>query len=300
MKRLGWLSLLALVVLMATPLSALAQGDSGKMKEFTTDDGKLTVSYPEDWFAQVNDPNAGLYGVVMANSEDLLTNVFASDTTVLASGEQAIVVFLLPADFLSMLGMVYDPDASAVDMTQALVDAMFATEEEAAGTATPDAPQVSDVEEVELSDDLTAGYVTVTDPNLEGAVIAFEPVEKVIAITYVLAHPGEFNDDLAQLGKDVAATVQFDGTSDDLMNIFMGVLAPEEATPSESTGSTLDGNALVDERCTTCHTRARIDNEMKAGTGLDEWTSIVDRMIGYGAQLNTDERQAVLDYLTSK
>jgi hypothetical protein len=302
MKALRLFSLLAIVVLMATPLSVLAQGDTKGMKEFATEDGVLTVSYPEDWFVQVNDPTSGLYGITMANSEELLAKTFAEDESDFVAGDKAIVVFLLPTDFLSMLGMTYDPEASVVDMTQSLVDALFTTEEVAAGTATPEAPAVSDVEEVQLTDELTAGYVTVSDPTLEGAVIAFEPVDNVIAITYVLAYPGEFDDAVAQRGKDVAATIAFKGTSDDLMQIFMGGLSTgstDEATPSAS-GTTLDGNALVDERCTTCHTRARIDNEVKDGMGLAEWSAIVDRMIGYGAQLNADERQAVLDYLTAK
>jgi len=302
MKALRLFSLLAIVVLMATPLSVLAQGDTGGMKEFATEDGVLTVSYPEDWFVQVNDPTSGLYGITMANSEELLAKTFAEDESDFVAGDQAIVVFLLPTDFLSMLGMTYDPEASVVEMTQSLVDALFTTEEVAAGTATPEAPAVSDVEEVQLTDELTAGYVTVSDPTLEGAVIAFEPVDNVIAITYVLAYPGEFDDAVAQRGKDVAATIAFKGTSDDLMQIFMGNLSTDSTevpTPSAS-GTTLDGNALVDERCTSCHTRARIDNEMKEGMGLTEWTAVVDRMIGYGAQLNADERQAVLDYLTAK
>jgi hypothetical protein len=302
MKALRLFSLLAIVVLMATPLSVLAQGDTKGMKEFATEDGVLTVSYPEDWFVQVNDPTSGLYGITMANSEELLAKTFAEDESDFVAGDKAIVVFLLPTDFLSMLGMTYDPEASVVEMTQSLVDALFTTEEVAAGTATPEAPAVSDVEEVQLTDELTAGYVTVSDPTLEGAVIAFEPVDNVIAITYVLAYPGEFDDAVAQRGKDVAATIAFTGTSDDLMQIFMGNLSTdttETPTPSAS-GTTLDGNALVDERCTSCHTRARIDNEMKEGMGLTEWTAVVDRMIGYGAQLNADERQAVLDYLTAK
>jgi len=50
------------------------------------------------------------------------------------------VIYLLPADFLAMVGMTYDPEASVGDMTQALVDAMFAAEESAEGTTTPEAP----------------------------------------------------------------------------------------------------------------------------------------------------------------
>jgi predicted lipoprotein with Yx(FWY)xxD motif len=65
----------------------------------------------------------------------------------------------------------------------------------------------------------------------------------------------------------------------------------------ESMGAALDGNALVSERCTVCHTRERIDAASKDRAG---WEATVDRMIGYGAQLNADERQAVIDYLSSQ
>jgi len=65
----------------------------------------------------------------------------------------------------------------------------------------------------------------------------------------------------------------------------------------ESMGAMLDGNALVAERCTVCHTRERIDTASKDQAG---WEATVDRMIGHGAQLNADERQAVIDYLSSQ
>jgi branched-chain amino acid transport system substrate-binding protein len=62
------------------------------------------------------------------------------------------------------------------------------------------------------------------------------------------------------------------------------------------TGAALDGEALVNERCTVCHSRERIDAADKDEAG---WTETVDRMIGNGAVLDTDERQAVLDYLVA-
>jgi predicted ester cyclase len=69
--------------------------------------------------------------------------------------------------------------------------------------------------------------------------------------------------------------------------------ATEEAGGDGDTGA-LDGDALVSERCTVCHTRERIDNADKDEAG---WTETVDRMIGYGAQLNEEERAAVIQYL---
>ena len=74
--------------------------------------------------------------------------------------------------------------------------------------------------------------------------------------------------------------------------------AEEEAAPEgEDMGAALDGNALVNERCTVCHTRDRIDQAQKSP---EEWAATVDRMMGYGAQLTPEERQAVLDYLTNR
>jgi len=63
-------------------------------------------------------------------------------------------------------------------------------------------------------------------------------------------------------------------------------------------GAALDGEALVAERCTVCHSRERIDAKMASGADLAAWTATVDRMISHGAQINDEERQAVLDYLT--
>jgi cytochrome c5 len=70
-------------------------------------------------------------------------------------------------------------------------------------------------------------------------------------------------------------------------------------TESATSGSqvVLDGNALIDERCTQCHSRARIGNAQKDRAG---WESTVDKMIGKGAVLNAEERQAVIDYLSSR
>ncbi len=56
----------------------------------------------------------------------------------------------------------------------------------------------------------------------------------------------------------------------------------------------LDGNALVDERCTVCHDRERIDSRDEDEAG---WTAIVDEMVEKGAQLSDEERAAVIAYL---
>jgi mono/diheme cytochrome c family protein len=63
----------------------------------------------------------------------------------------------------------------------------------------------------------------------------------------------------------------------------------------DGSAADLDGEALVAERCTVCHTADRIENANKDEAG---WTATVDRMIGYGADLSAAEREAVIAYLS--
>jgi hypothetical protein len=52
------------------------------------------------------------------------------------------------------------------------------------------------------------------------------------------------------------------------------------------------GKRYVSKICS----RDRIDNASKDRAG---WETTVDRMIGHGAQLDADERAAVIEYLSS-
>ena len=70
-----------------------------------------------------------------------------------------------------------------------------------------------------------------------------------------------------------------------------------EGEAEHEMGGALDGEALVMERCTVCHSADRINAATKDAAG---WTATVDRMIGYGAQLNEAERAAVIEYLASR
>lgn len=72
---------------------------------------------------------------------------------------------------------------------------------------------------------------------------------------------------------------------------------PAATTPAATATGTLDGAALVQERCTQCHDLARVEGESESP---EEWTAIVDNMIARGAQLDDQERQAVIDYLSEQ
>ncbi len=56
----------------------------------------------------------------------------------------------------------------------------------------------------------------------------------------------------------------------------------------------LDGEALAKERCTACHGWDKIEGKAKSE---EDWTATVDNMIEKGAELNEDERTAVIAYL---
>jgi mono/diheme cytochrome c family protein len=55
-----------------------------------------------------------------------------------------------------------------------------------------------------------------------------------------------------------------------------------------------DGAALLDDRCSVCHSP---DRAKQAPRSKPEWEKTVSRMIDKGAQLNDAEKQALIDYL---
>jgi hypothetical protein len=61
---------------------------------------------------------------------------------------------------------------------------------------------------------------------------------------------------------------------------------PAPPPEGETTSPELDGEELLEARCTGCH-----------GLSEAEWTSTVDRMIGKGADLTEAEAQALVEYL---
>jgi mono/diheme cytochrome c family protein len=66
------------------------------------------------------------------------------------------------------------------------------------------------------------------------------------------------------------------------------------AKQEPAASSTLDGEALVEERCSTCHGLDRVTSASKT---RDEWQANVERMVNNGAELNEAEQEAVIDYL---
>lgn len=72
-----------------------------------------------------------------------------------------------------------------------------------------------------------------------------------------------------------------------------GAEEPAPGTEGEQPGA-LDGQALVEERCSQCH---NLQTVTSANKSRDAWQSTVERMIEKGARLNEAEKEAVIDYL---
>jgi len=65
-------------------------------------------------------------------------------------------------------------------------------------------------------------------------------------------------------------------------------------TAGQPATTTLDGQTLLQERCTVCHSLDRVASKHKTA---DQWKATVERMVGKDAQLNAQEQQTLIDYL---
>ena len=66
------------------------------------------------------------------------------------------------------------------------------------------------------------------------------------------------------------------------------------AACSSSPEASLDGKAVLEERCVECHNLSRVKS---AGNSREGWSRTLDRMISLGAELNSEEYDLLLDYL---
>ena len=54
---------------------------------------------------------------------------------------------------------------------------------------------------------------------------------------------------------------------------------------------------ILEKKCYTCH---NINIVLKAKKTADEWEATLDRMIGYGATIDKDERAILMEFLKEK
>ena len=85
-----------------------------------------------------------------------------------------------------------------------------------------------------------------------------------------------------------------------------GAALPQDEGPAEASPETPqegepavqpaldDGEALLQERCSTCHSLDRVTRLQKS---REEWEQTVTRMVSKGAELSEDEQAVLVDYL---
>jgi hypothetical protein len=54
---------------------------------------------------------------------------------------------------------------------------------------------------------------------------------------------------------------------------------------------------ILEKKCYTCH---NINIVLKAKKNQDEWESTLDRMVDYGAKLDNEEREILIEFLTEE
>jgi cytochrome c5 len=80
------------------------------------------------------------------------------------------------------------------------------------------------------------------------------------------------------------------------MAVFtMVIVACSPAKTDSGGGAALDGKALVDTKCTQCHTLDRVTSSKMTG---DEWAKTVNDMVSKGLQVTDAEKQAIVTYLS--
>jgi mono/diheme cytochrome c family protein len=68
------------------------------------------------------------------------------------------------------------------------------------------------------------------------------------------------------------------------------------SSQATSSAGSSDGQTLLQERCSVCHSTDRVTSAQKTA---DQWATTVDRMVSHGAQLTTQEKQTLVDYLAA-
>jgi hypothetical protein len=61
--------------------------------------------------------------------------------------------------------------------------------------------------------------------------------------------------------------------------------------------SSVNGQALLEEHCQECHSLTYVTGASKSESG---WSQTVDRMIGYGVDIESAERDALVEFLAQE
>ena len=69
---------------------------------------------------------------------------------------------------------------------------------------------------------------------------------------------------------------------------------PVPTSKSVGNNTALDGQALMQEHCSVCHSITRVTSAHHTAA---QWQNTVNRMINHGAKLAPQEEQVLIDYL---
>ena len=77
--------------------------------------------------------------------------------------------------------------------------------------------------------------------------------------------------------------------------LFLIVACAQTAEPTEVAPA--EARALIEERCSECHTADRVFNAEYSREG---WSDVFDEMIDRGAEVNPEEKEIMIDWLVSR
>lgn len=85
--------------------------------------------------------------------------------------------------------------------------------------------------------------------------------------------------------------------NDEEKEIIINYLLEKGEMEAESEAMEIDVEALIAEKSASQHELGFILGQEKT---REEWEETLDRMIGYGAKINEEEKQLIIDYLVSR
>jgi len=81
-----------------------------------------------------------------------------------------------------------------------------------------------------------------------------------------------------------------------LLILLAGALLVSCGKSSSSSSSASDGQSLMQERCSVCHSLNRTISKHKTAA---QWTTTVQRMVKHGAKLDSQEQLTLIDFLSA-
>jgi hypothetical protein len=180
--------------------------------EFNSATENFNLRHPPDWV--VNEDREG-YALVLANFDAALDRFKAGEVK---PGDFVLTAGFVPVAFFERLelanlnsGVLSAPDS----LLKLIMPLLRLTGDNMEDTI------VSDSELVSLSDEVRAGQLIVSNEQREGLFIVFPVLDGVIAFVSAIAYPGELGG-LQQIASAIAASIEFTGSSSDLMAAFWG------------------------------------------------------------------------------